>query len=172
MAEAGQSRLLIEALSSRHDRLLFSCGIEALDRYLRRQASQDTRKHVAVTFVLVEAGSPFVSGFYTLSATSLRLSDLPESTVKKLPRYPLVPAILLGRLAVSQNQRGKGYGELLLIDALKRCMGTQDIGWAVILVEAKDEQAAAFYRHYHFIPFASGSLRLFLPRPTIASLIG
>ena len=172
MAAAGQSRLLIEAISSHHDRLVFSCGVEALDRYLKRQAGQDTRKHVAVTFVLVEAGKPAVLGFYTLSATSLRLSDLPESTAKKLPRYPLVPAILLGRLAVSQNHCGKGYGELLLIDALKRCMDTQNIGWAVVLVDAKDEQAAAFYGHYHFIRLAPGSLRLFLPRPTIASLIG
>jgi len=167
-----RSRPRIEVLSSHHDRQAFSCGIEALDHYLKRQASQDLRKHVAVTFVLVEAGRPAVIGFYTLSATNLRLNDLPESTVKKLPRYPLVPAILLGRLAVGQTHRAKGYGELLLIDALKRCLDIQDIGWAVVLVDAKNEEAAAFYEHYDFIRLAPGSPRLFLPRPTIASLIG
>jgi GNAT superfamily N-acetyltransferase len=100
------------------------------------------------------------------------LNDLPESTAKKLPRYPLVPAILLGRLAVGQTHRGKGYGELLLIDALKRCLDIEDIGWAVILVNAKDEVAAAFYEHYDFIRLTQGSSRLFLPRSTIVSLIG
>jgi len=172
MGTAQQPRILIEALSPRHDRTVFSCGVEALDRYLRRQAGQDTRKHVAATFVLVEEDRPAVLGFYTLSATSLRFSDLPEPTAKKLPRYPLVPAILLGRLAVDQSQRGKGYGRLLLIDALKRCVDARDIGWAAVLVDAKDEQTATFYEHYHFIRLGPGSLRLFLPRSTVASLIG
>lgn len=171
MAATEQSRLRIEALSSRHDRQVFSCGVDELDSYLWRQASQDLRKHVAATFVLVEAGKPAVLGFYTLSATNVRLSDLPESTERKLPRYPLVPAILIGRLAVSQDERGKRCGELLLIDALKRCLNIQEIGWAVVLVDAKDELAAAFYEHYDFIRLGSGSNRFFLPRPTIASLI-
>lgn len=172
MAAQKRSQLQIDALSPCHDRQVFSCGVEALDRYLKHQASQDLRKHVAVTFVLVEVGQPGVLGFYTLSATNLRVNDLPESTAKKLPRYPLVPAILLGRLAVGQTHRGKGYGELLLIDALKRCLAIEDIGWAVVLVDAKGEEAAAFYEHYDFIRLAQDSSRLFLPRSTIASLIG
>jgi len=172
MAAQEQCRLQIEALSSYYDRHAFSCGVEALDRYLKRQASQDLRKHVAVTFVLVEAGQSAVLGFYTLSATNLRLNDLPESTAKKLPRYPLVPAILLGRLAVGQTHRGSGYGALLLVDALKRCLDIEDIGWAVVLVDAKEEEAAAFYEHYGFIRLAPDCSRLFLPRPTITALIG
>jgi GNAT superfamily N-acetyltransferase len=171
MAADEQPRLLIEALSHRHDRTAFSCGVEALDRYLKGQAGQDVRKHVAATFVLVEGGRSAVFGFYTLSATSLRLRDLPAPTAKKLPRYPLVPAILLGRLAVDQSQRGKGYGQLLLIDALNRCVNAHDIGWAGVLVDAKDEQTAAFYEHYNFIRLGPGSFRLFLPRATVASLI-
>jgi GNAT superfamily N-acetyltransferase len=127
MPAAGQPRILIEALSPHHELKVFCCGVEALERYLRRQAGQDTRKHVAATFVLLEGENPTVLGFYTLSATSVRLGDLPEPTAKKLPRYPLVPAILLGRLAVDQNRRGKGYGELLLLDALKRCTDARDI---------------------------------------------
>jgi GNAT superfamily N-acetyltransferase len=89
---------------------------------------------------------------------------------KKLPKYPLVPAILLGRLAVDRSRRGKGYGELLLMDALKRCLGAKDIGWMALIVDAKDEEAVAFYERYHFIRFSPTSNRLFLPRATIASL--
>jgi GNAT superfamily N-acetyltransferase len=171
MAAAPEPRLLIEALASYHDRTAFSCGDEALDRYLLRHAGQDARKHVAATFVLVEMNRPAVLGFYTLSATSLRLNDLPESTIKKLPKYPIVPAILLGRLAVDQKNRGMGYGEILLIDALKRCMSTRNIGWAAVIVDAKDERAIAFYEHHHFIRLSPSAYRLFLPRFTIASLL-
>jgi GNAT superfamily N-acetyltransferase len=157
-----QPELSIEPLASHHDRAVFSCGVDALDRYMRQQAGQYARKHAAVAFVLVEEGSLAVLGFYTLAATSVQLTDLPEATAKKLPRYPLVPAILLGRLAVDRRQRGKRYGELLLMDALNRCLDTKDIGWAVVIVDAKDEAAVTFYEHYHFIRFAPSSYRLFL----------
>jgi GNAT superfamily N-acetyltransferase len=167
--EATQSGISIEPLSSHHDRARFSCGVVALDRYLREQAGQDVRKQVAATFVLVERNNPAVLGFYTLAATSVRLSELPEATVKRLPRYPLVPAILLGRLAVDQQWRGKGYGEILLMDAIKRCKDTRDIGWAALVVDAKDEPALRFYERYHFIRFSPTSNRLFIPRSTIPS---
>ena len=169
MADESPS-VLIEPLASHHNRTAFSCGVEALDRYLRQQASQDARKHVTATFVLVESGKPTILGFYTLSATSVRLSDLPEATARKLPKYPLVPAILLGRLAVDENQRGKRYGEILLMDALERCLSTKEIGWTAVIVDAKDEKAVAFYEHYHFIRFSPHSNRLFLQRKTISSL--
>ena len=171
MADESPS-FLIESLASHHDRSAFSCGVEALDRYLRQQASQDARKHVAATFVLAEKDKPAILGFYTLAATSVRLVDLPEPTAKKLPRYPLVPAILLGRLAVEQSQRGKVYGELLLIDALRRCLDTKDIGWTAVVVDAKDEKAVAFYERYHFIRFAPTTMQLFLPRATIEPFLG
>ncbi|MFH0730992.1 MAG: GNAT family N-acetyltransferase [Pseudomonadota bacterium] len=170
MATAREYKLLIEALASCHDRAVFSCGSDPLDRYLLKQAGQDSRKHVAATFVLVEMNSPAVLGFYTLSATSLRLNDLPEQTIKKLPKYPLIPAILLGRLAVDLKNRGMGYGQILLIDALKRCLNTRDVGWAAVIVDAKDEQAVSFYEHHHFIRLSPSAFRLFLPRSTIASL--
>jgi GNAT superfamily N-acetyltransferase len=166
-----ESKLVIEALTSHHNRATFSCGSDILDRYLLRQAGQDSRKHVAATFVLVEKNRSTVVGFYTLSATNLRLNDLPEQTIRKLPKYPFVPAILLGRLAVDQKNHGMGYGQLLLIDALKRCINTLDIGWAAVIVDAKDEQAVAFYEHHHFIRLSPSAFRLFLPRSTIASFL-
>lgn len=168
--EAQRPKLLIETLASRHNRKAFFCGIDTLDRYLIRQAGQDARKHVAATFVLVETNNPIVLGFYTLSATSVQLDDLPEKTIKKLPKYPFVPAILLGRLAVDQKCHGMGYGQVLLIDALKRCMNTKDIGWAAVIVDAKNEQAVTFYEHHHFIRFSPDASRLFLARSTISSL--
>lgn len=170
MAAGRESKLVIEALATSHDRTVFSCGNDTLDRYLLKQAGQDSRKHLAATFVLVELDRPVVLGFYTLSATCFRLNDLPEQIIKKFPKYPFVPAILLGRLAVDRKHHGMGYGQILLIDALKRCMNTKDIGWAAIIVDAKDEQAVAFYEHHHFIRLALSAFRLFLPRSTIASL--
>jgi hypothetical protein len=103
-------RYRIEPLSSGHDRKDFTCGAEALDRYIRTQATQDLRRRVATCFVAVEEGSNAVVGFYTLAATSLVLTDLPEDQAKKLPRYPAIPAILLGRLAVSTAVKGQGLG--------------------------------------------------------------
>jgi GNAT superfamily N-acetyltransferase len=168
--EAARGNLSIEVLDTHHDRKVFSCGNVALDRYLIRQAGQDTRKHVAATFVLVGTDSPVVLGYYALSATSIQLGELPERLIKKLPKYPFMPAILIGRLAVDKTRHGMGYGQILLIDALKRCLNTQDIGWVAVIVDAKDEQTVAFYEHHHFIRFSPNALRLFLPRSTIATL--
>lgn len=166
-----QKRLMIEPLESRHDRAAFSCGIEALDRYLKHQARQDAKKNVATTFVLVQKSDPAILGFYTLSATSIGLTELPETITSKLPKYPRVPAILLGRLAVDQKQRGKKYGQLLLMDALIRCLGIKQIGWAALLVDAKDESAISFYEHMNFIRLSPTSSRLLLARNTIDYLI-
>lgn len=141
-------------------------------RYLKQQVSQDLRKNVATVFVLVEKGNLAVRGFYTLSAISTRLSDFPEKTIKKLPKYPFVLAILLGRLTVDQRTRGKGYGELLLMNAFKRCSGVSEIGWAALIVDAKDENAAKFHEHYEFVRISPTSTRLFLPGAIITLLMG
>ena len=117
-----ETRYRIEPLSVKHDRAAFSCGVEALDRYLQKQAGQDISRRVAAAFVITPDGTT-IAGFYTLSAHLVNLADLPENVAKKLPRYPNVPATLLGRLAVSENFRGQGIGELLLLDALQRALG-------------------------------------------------
>lgn len=90
----------IEPLSVRHDRAAFSCGVEALDRYLQKQAGQAISRRVAAAFVITPDGRT-IAGCYTLSAHLVNLPDLPENAAKKLPRYPNLPASLLGRLAVS-----------------------------------------------------------------------
>ena len=113
--------LSIEALSRRHKRDNFDCGIDALDRYLKKQANQDIRRRIAASFVAVTEKNVIV-GYYTLSAFSINLPGLPADQIKKLPRYPVVPATLLGRLAVDLGYRGRRLGEFLLMDALARSL--------------------------------------------------
>ena len=161
----------IEPLGRHHDRAAFSCGKEALDRYIKEQAGQDAKRHYAAPFVLAEQGKKLVLGYYTLSSFGVNLKDFPESTVRKLPRYPLVPATLLGRLAVDRKHHGKGLGELLLMDALHRSLDQADIiGSVAVIVEAMDREAWEFYRNFEFISFQDQKDRLFLPMKTILKL--
>ncbi|MBI5439862.1 MAG: GNAT family N-acetyltransferase [Deltaproteobacteria bacterium] len=154
-------------LGDQHDRAAFSCGVETLDRYFRAQAGQDSRKRVATCFVVVgQDGS--VAGYYALSATSVLLVDPPSEVAKKLPRYPAIPATLLGRLAVDRRQHGRGLGELLLFDAFSRTLRSEIASFAFV-VDAKDEAAQAFYEHYGFRPLPSAGRRLFLPLAEIAA---
>ena len=163
---------IVEPLGKAHDRQKFSCGYEALDRYLREQASQDARRRVAAPFVLVqESDRKTIIGYYTLSALGIALHDLPDNVIKKLPSYPVVPVTLLGRLAVDQHHRGQGAGEFLLVDALLRAYTqSSQIAAAAVVVDAIDEQAARFYRHFGFAPFPDKPTRLFIPMKTVAEL--
>ncbi len=161
----------VEALGRRHDRSGFSCGVEPLDRYLREQAGQDARRRVAAPFVLCEGESNAVLGYYTLSALSVDVGAWPEAVARRLPRYPVVPATLLGRLAVDRRLRGKGAGEQLLMDALRRAReASREVASVAVVVDAQDDNAATFYRRYDFIPFADQANRLFLPMATIERL--
>lgn len=162
--------LVIELLdTARHDRSGFSCGVEALDRYFQSQASQDARRRVAAPYVLIEPTSSVVLGFYTLSNTSIRAAELPAAFTKKLPRYPVLPATLLGRLAVDANRRGRGYGTVLLLDALQRCLRSETASLAVV-VDAKDNVAIAFYEGHEFLQLPDRPNRLFKPMVEIEKL--
>ncbi len=161
----------VEPLGKQHDRSAFSCGVDALDRYLREQAGQDVRRRVAVTFVLCEGKSHQVLGYYTLSALSVEVGAWPEAVARKLPKYPRVPATLLGRLAVDRLLRGKGSGEHLLMDALRRALDTsREVASVAVVVDAKDDSAISFYRRYGFISFADQAHKLFLPMAVIERL--
>lgn len=158
----------VEALGPQHDRGSFASGVEALDRYLLQQAGQDARKNLAAPFVLVMPDGT-VGGFYTLSATGVKLAEFPAETVRRLPRYPLVPATLLGRLAVDRKHQGHGFGRFLLADALFRAVRSEIASFAVV-VDAKDEAAHRFYKRESFLPFAEQPLRLFRPMADIRRL--
>ncbi len=156
--------LVIEPLNRGHDRAAFRCGVESLDRYLRRQASQDVRRRVSRVFI---ARSPDdvtrVLGYYTLSALSIDLSALPDHLAKKLPRHP-VPAALVGRLAVEETTRGRGVGRMLLTNAIWRTLAVSDeIAIYAMVVDAIDEKAAGFFEQFGFSRLARGCNRLFLP---------
>ena len=168
---AKQSDYRVEPLGQHHNRKAFSSGVEPLDRYLREQAGQDARRRAAAPFVLCEGQSNVVLGYYTLSALSIDVGAWPEDVARKLPHYPVVPATLLGRLAVDTSLRGKGMGEYLLMDALRRALvASRQVAAVAVIVDAKDDNVVAFYRRYGFIPFADQANRLFLPMGTIEQL--
>ena len=145
----------VEPLAKTHDRAAFSCGIDALDNYLKTQASQDVAKRVAVCFVLTPDAKTVV-GFYSLSQYSVDLVDLPADIATKLPKYPEVPATLLGRLAISEAFRGQRLGEFLLLDALYRSwQQSKQVASAAVIVDAKDEAARRFYEHFEFLSLSS-----------------
>jgi GNAT superfamily N-acetyltransferase len=168
VADDTEEKLRVEPLGSNHDRSGFESGVEPLDKYFRSQAGQDARKNMAAPFVLVLPDRT-IAGYYTLSATSVQLGELPEQTVRKLPKYPLVPATLLGRLAVDRRRRGRGYGRFLLADALYRSSRSEIASFAVI-VDAKGDDARRFYERESFLPFPDQPMKLFLPMTDIRQL--
>ncbi len=158
--------------SKRHIRSDFRCGQESLDTYIQKQASQDVKKRVSTVFVLINAPDLTVLGYYTLSSYTVRATDLEKSFAQKLPRYPALPATLLGRLAVDQAHKGQGLGELLLIDALKKSWeASQDVGSLAVIVQALDETALNFYLKYGFQAFRQEPMKLYLPMKSIKTLI-
>ena len=164
--------LFVELLGSNHDRSGFDCGVQVLNSYLHQYARQDLERGIATPYVLVPSTNPTeIAGFYTLTATAVKLTELPSETVKKLPKYPLVPATLLGRLAISVKYRGKGLGEYLLIDALKRSLeASRVVGSAAVIVDAKDSSGVRFYERYGFKLLPEQNLRLFIAMKTIEKL--
>lgn len=158
----------ITPLSNELDRKSFDCGSEPLNRYFHEQVTQDVRRRVAACFVVVDDESN-IAGYYTLAAASILLKDLPENIIKKLPRYPTVPAIRMGRLAIDQKIKGKGLGGALLADGLTRASSSEIAAYA-LLVDAKDETASAFYSHHGFIALPDSKLTLFLPLATIQKI--
>ncbi|HLZ97395.1 MAG TPA: GNAT family N-acetyltransferase [Steroidobacteraceae bacterium] len=156
----------IEPLSPDHDRAQFTSGSAPLDRYFREQASQDIKRRIATCFVALSVETKEIAGFYTLTATSVHFDALAPEVVKKLPRYPVVPAALLGRLAIAKTIQGKGLGGALLADALMRT-ARAELGVFAMLVDAKDEAAQRFYERFGFTLLPGGDARrLVLPIAT------
>lgn len=142
----------------------FQCGSALLDDYIRRYASQDVRRNVARVFIATPENAPQqLCGFFTLSAGSVNCSSFPASLSKKLPRYP-VPVALIGRLAVDKKSKGKGLGSILLADACQKVSRASTVlAVAGIIVDAKDDEAISFYKHFGFIPLQGQTDRMLLP---------
>ena len=168
---SGAPPFVIEPLQATHDRAGFTCGVDALDRYFVTQATQDIRRRVSACFVAGERGTSTVAGYYTIATSSMPLPDLAPAVAKKMPRYPLVPAVRIGRLAVAVSHRGKGIGAGLLVDGIARAYRAEITAFAVV-VDAKDAAAVAFYAHHGFVVVASAPMTLYLPLAEAAKALG
>jgi ribosomal protein S18 acetylase RimI-like enzyme len=154
----------IELLDGRrHDRSAFSCGEPLLDRYLREQASQHHRDGIATTHVLVDDDQPSrIIGYYSLAAAQVLLTDLSDADRRGMPRYP-VPAVRMARLAVASTEAKQGHGSRLLAHAVKRCLDLRlELGVRVLVVDALNESAVAFYESFGFRHTTSESRSLYL----------
>jgi GNAT superfamily N-acetyltransferase len=162
----------IEPLTRSHQRREFCCGKASLDDFLHSLVFQYDKRKLGRTFVAVAQEGPKVQGYYTLASSSVACQNFPPEIAKKLPKHP-VPVALLGRLAVDQAARGRGLGEQLLMDALKRCLDlSRTIGIFAVEVVAIDLDAIRFYKKYGFVPFLDNDLHLFLPLKTIEKGLG
>jgi predicted GNAT family N-acyltransferase len=167
MAKPPSDDLQFVLLDEKHDRGSFTCGVVSLDRYLQTlqtQAGQDVRRKANAVFVLSRRGEPArILGYYTLCAMAISQGEVPEAARKDIPRYPLVSATLIGRLAVSKDRQGRRLGAVLLADALRRAFeSAATVGSSMVVVDALDEAAAGFYAAHGFVRLPD-SLRLVLP---------
>lgn len=161
---------LSEPLSDNHIRDDFSCGKSVLDRYLKIQAGQDTRKQLTACFVIADSEDA-VFGYYTLSSSSIQTESLPPSMRKKIPQgYKTVPVILLGRLAVDLRYRGQHLGEDLLLDSMKRSLAASEVvGSIAMVVDPLDEEAKSFYLKYGFTQLDNG--KMFISMKDISAVL-
>lgn len=162
--------LRIEPLSRPHDREGFDCGSEPLNAYLRQTAREHSERGISRTFVLVESPAPKESipvlGYFTLNMCQIKSEWLPEKFGRKLPRE--ICGLKLGRLAIAQNQQGKGLGKALMAEAMKKALEVFDTAGGIgLFVDAKDERAAEYYRQHGFEPLQPNPLQLFLALETI-----
>jgi GNAT superfamily N-acetyltransferase len=159
---------ITEALGKQHDKAGFHCGEASLDKYIQHHASQDQKRRIAKVFVLIDPENPdVILGYYSLSAAGIEHEGLPVEQGRRLTRYP-IPVALLGRLAVSKTRQGQGIGRLLVADALKRVTAIGEaIAVYALVVDAIDETAAGFYRHFGFLALSTPPNRLFLPLATL-----
>ncbi len=164
------ARFAIEPLAKAHKRADFSCGNDRIDSYFRETVWQDVKRKYATCFVATEITTDRLAGFYTLSSSNVPLTDVPEPLAKKLPRYPAVPAVLIGWLGRHSDFAGQGLGEILLFDAIKT-VAAAPIGAHAIFADAIDDQAAAFYADFGFTPLARRPRTLYLPVATASSLV-
>lgn len=146
---------------SKHERHHFDCGVDALNNYLKMMASQQAKRDNSRTFVLEDDNDPrIIVGFYTLTMTPIDLKALPPQLQKK--HQSSTSGGLIARLAIDKRYKGKGIGEWLLIDALKKLLqASNTVAFPVIIVDAKDG-AENFYTKYGFTPFTEADNKLFI----------
>ena len=162
------TRFYSEALGKR-DRSSFTSGNDKIDRYFRTAVSQDVKRRYAACYVLVEKASDHLAGFYTLSSSNIPLTDIPADFARKLPRYPTVPAVLIGWLGRDLAFRKQSIGQMLLHDAIYR-VAASPVGVYALVADAVDRAAADFYVEHQFTSVVDRPLSLFLPLATALQL--
>lgn len=165
-------QLLIEPLDSGHDRAAFGCGDPAINDYLcNGRIDEDVGRGgcTAKVGVLEEHGSRVIC-FYTLSATALRADAVPGSDRRRLPRYRLLPAALIGRIGVAVEFQGRRFGTVLLTHALHDLWQASRIalGVSVVLIEPKNERLAEYYARLGFKALPDHGLLMYQPMRTIS----
>ena len=147
----------------KHERTNFDCDVPELNRYLLEQAGQDLRNDYVRLVVATEESLDKIVGYYTLSHYSISLQDIPEKLQRKLPKYAHVPAVLLGRLAVDKTMQGQGLGAELMANAIFRSLDYPS-AWAVMVVNAKNNNACSFYKKFAFEPLTDNPMHLYVAR--------
>jgi len=155
-------------MARHHDRSRFDCGVPELNSFLKATARQHSDKGISRTFVLSEQERPAtIFGYFTLTLCEVRTGHLPSAYAKKYPQHGL-PAVRLARLAVSVKYQGKGFGGLLLAEAIHRTvLIAEQAGLIGLFVDAQDERAHQFYERYGFVSLPGHALQLFLPLETL-----
>lgn len=164
--------LKIESLSREHDRAAFDCGVTELNAFLKATARQHGEKGLSRTFALIDSDKPdVILGFFSLALCEITAEHLPPSYVAMYPRHGL-PAVRLARLAVSLRHQGKGYGALLVAEAVHRTVLIADQAGSIgLFVDAKDNRARDFYKHCGFVSLPGQNRTLFLPLKTLRTAV-
>ncbi len=159
--------LKIETLKKNHNRTEFDCGTDELNQYLRRTARQHLDKGMSRTFVLIDDYRPTeILGYYTLAACEIYVAKLPRKYSKKYPSK--VPVAKLARLAVSKNKQRRGFGTVMMVNAIERILlVSNNLGIIGFFVDAKHKEAKAYYEQFGFISLPDNPLELFLPIATL-----
>ncbi|MFT4039640.1 MAG: hypothetical protein QM692_15760 [Thermomicrobiales bacterium] len=164
-------RFVIEPLAAGVDRSGFRCGNDRIDTYFRQTVTQDIKRGYAACRVAVEETTQQLAGFYTLSSSSVPLSEVPADLTRRLPRYPTVPAVLIGWLGRDERFSRAGVGELLLIDAI-RTVADAPIGVHAIFADAIDDRAAAFYASFQFVQLQARPTTWYIQLSTAVRSLG
>lgn len=166
------NKYFIEQLNKSHGKEAFNSGEDSLNKYLQKQATQDIKRNLSAVYVLLEGQDSTVLGYYTLCSSSVLIDSIPHEVSKKLPRYPLIPVTLLGRLAIDIKLQGQGFGALLLTDALIRAGRlSNELGSMAVIVDSLNSKATDFYEKFGFQKFIDKTNKLFLPMSVIKQLL-
>lgn len=160
-----------EAIRRDHDRAAFDCGDAALNDFLKKHARQNDERGLSRTFVAVRGESNKIVGFYSLSPASIEQARVPESARQGMARHD-VPGFRLGRIAVDTSVQGQGLGGQLILAAARRCIrAASEVGGRVLVIDAKNEHVANWYKSYGAIALTDTPLTLILPLEMLSALL-